>query len=310
VLQSTSTTCGSHLHVVVLLRPFLLMCCAAITGFAFDTLISSGKELHIVAVHRHSLPTGARSHDWRRIRQSHHKNHRRPSETANLGHGTHCRRRRRRFCNDAISLNRFNSEFVSAHRDSRRPVRRSSDRLHGRTIVALLDVCWFTTSRGELAVIGARSLTSVCIVRRETFEHVTTWLEDCRKYSSRDITIMLIGNKVGECLCVHGSLQFFDQVDLEEQRQVTYEEAQKFATDHDLAFFEVIVVVARCVPVRLSSKGECQDSASDRYGVHRERQQDLRKSETRASASSALCVIITCVLHRVDFGNANTGNLR
>ena len=46
------------------------------------------------------------------------------------------------------------------------------------------------------------------IDRRETFEHVTTWLEDCKKYSSKDITIMLIGNKS----------------DLEEARQVSTEE--------------------------------------------------------------------------------------
>ena len=34
------------------------------------------------------------------------------------------------------------------------------------------------------------------ITRRETFEHVTSWLEDCRKYANKDITITVIGNKV------------------------------------------------------------------------------------------------------------------
>jgi Ras-related protein Rab-2A len=61
------------------------------------------------------------------------------------------------------------------------------------------------------------------ITRRETFEHVIAWLEDCRKFSSKDTVIVLIGNKA----------------DLEEQRQVSFEEAAKFAADHDLAFFEV-----------------------------------------------------------------------
>lgn len=31
--------------------------------------------------------------------------------------------------------------------------------------------------------------------RRETFEHLTTWLEDARQHSSSNMVIMLIGNK-------------------------------------------------------------------------------------------------------------------
>mmetsp|Transcript_12359 Transcript_12359/g.39120 ORF Transcript_12359/g.39120 Transcript_12359/m.39120 type:complete len:211 (-) Transcript_12359:66-698(-) len=58
--------------------------------------------------------------------------------------------------------------------------------------------------------------------RKETFEHVTQWLEDCRKFSSRDISIMLIGNKC----------------DLTDERQVTTEEAQAFADQHDISFME------------------------------------------------------------------------
>ena len=60
------------------------------------------------------------------------------------------------------------------------------------------------------------------ITRRETFEHVTSWLDDCRKYSSKDIVIMLIGNKS----------------DLEDARQVSTDEAQKFADEHGMAFLE------------------------------------------------------------------------
>ena len=79
---------------------------------------------------------------------------------------------------------------------------------------------------------------------------MTTWLDDCRKYSSKDITIMLIGNKVrflnddddddddGMTSAISRDLT---QVDLEDQRQVSKEEAQKFADDHELAFFEVRV---------------------------------------------------------------------
>jgi len=33
------------------------------------------------------------------------------------------------------------------------------------------------------------------ITRRETFDHLTEWLEDCRKYSNPNMVVMLIGNK-------------------------------------------------------------------------------------------------------------------
>ena len=50
---------------------------------------------------------------------------------------------------------------------------------------------------------------------------------------------MLIGNKVCGCWRVCSCDDKHAQVDLEDQRQVSKEEAQKFASDHDLAFFEV-----------------------------------------------------------------------
>lgn len=60
------------------------------------------------------------------------------------------------------------------------------------------------------------------ITRRETFEHLASWLEDCLKYSNANIVIMLIGNKS----------------DLEAQRQVTREEGEEFAKKHGLFFLE------------------------------------------------------------------------
>ena len=60
------------------------------------------------------------------------------------------------------------------------------------------------------------------ITRRETFDHLTTWLEDCKKYSTQDITIMLIGNKA----------------DLENSRVVTTEEGKAFAEKNGIFFYE------------------------------------------------------------------------
>eukprot|EP01116_Phalansterium_solitarium_P001480 TRINITY_DN1126_c0_g1_i1.p1 TRINITY_DN1126_c0_g1~~TRINITY_DN1126_c0_g1_i1.p1 ORF type:complete len:200 (-),score=0.97 TRINITY_DN1126_c0_g1_i1:121-720(-) len=68
-----------------------------------------------------------------------------------------------------------------------------------------------------------RRVACVDITRRETFDHLADWLEDCRKYSSSNITIMLIGNKS----------------DLEEKRAVSKQEGEAFAKANGLLFLEV-----------------------------------------------------------------------
>jgi len=60
------------------------------------------------------------------------------------------------------------------------------------------------------------------ITRRETFDHLTEWLEDCKKYSNPNMVIMLIGNKC----------------DLEEKRAISREEGEKFAKLNGLFFLE------------------------------------------------------------------------
>ncbi|KAF7732757.1 Ras- protein Rab-2A [Apophysomyces ossiformis] len=58
--------------------------------------------------------------------------------------------------------------------------------------------------------------------RRETFEHIPTWLADVRQHANPHTTIMLIGNKC----------------DLDKRkRQVTQEEAERFAKENDIPLF-------------------------------------------------------------------------
>jgi Ras-related protein Rab-2A len=59
------------------------------------------------------------------------------------------------------------------------------------------------------------------ISRRETFEHVTQWLQDVRNGCSSKTIIMMVGNKS----------------DLP-RRQVTYEEGARFAKENGLSFIE------------------------------------------------------------------------
>ena len=69
---------------------------------------------------------------------------------------------------------------------------------------------------------AAGALLVYDITRRETFNHLTSWLDDARQHSNSNMTIMLIGNKS----------------DLEHRRAVSLEEGQRFAEEHGLIFLE------------------------------------------------------------------------
>ena len=69
---------------------------------------------------------------------------------------------------------------------------------------------------------AAGALLVYDITRRDTFNHLTTWLEDARQHSNSNMVIMLIGNKS----------------DLEAQRDVKREEGETFAREHGLTFME------------------------------------------------------------------------
>jgi Ras-related protein Rab-2A len=69
---------------------------------------------------------------------------------------------------------------------------------------------------------AAGALLVYDITRRETFSHLTRWLEEARQNANQSMVIMLIGNKS----------------DLDHRRQVTKEEGEKFAKQHGLIFLE------------------------------------------------------------------------
>ncbi|XP_024629275.1 ras-related protein RABB1c [Medicago truncatula] len=70
---------------------------------------------------------------------------------------------------------------------------------------------------------AADALLVYDITRRETFDHMATWLEDARQHASSDTIIMLIGNKS----------------DLACNRVVSTEEGEKFTKENGLMFMEV-----------------------------------------------------------------------
>lgn len=86
-------------------------------------------------------------------------------------------------------------------------------------------------SRGSFSLRLLLCFPLLTVSSRETFEHLTTWLEDCRKYSSPNIVIILVGNKI----------------DLEANRQVTREEGETFAQKNGLYFIETSAKTAENV---------------------------------------------------------------
>uniref|UniRef100_A0A8D2JRU2 RAB2B, member RAS oncogene family n=1 Tax=Sciurus vulgaris TaxID=55149 RepID=A0A8D2JRU2_SCIVU len=69
---------------------------------------------------------------------------------------------------------------------------------------------------------AAGALLVYDIKRRETFNHLTSWLEDAPLHSSSNMVIMLIGNKS----------------DLDSHRDVKREEGEAFAREYGLIFME------------------------------------------------------------------------
>ena len=89
------------------------------------------------------------------------------------------------------------------------------------------------------------------ITRKETFIHVTKWLEEVRNNSSKTITVILIGNKK----------------DLEDKRQVSYEEGEAFAKENGLMFLETSAKTAYNVVESFNLSAQCILNNIQKNGV-------------------------------------------
>ncbi|CAH9126975.1 unnamed protein product [Cuscuta epithymum] len=78
---------------------------------------------------------------------------------------------------------------------------------------------------------AAGALLVYDITRRETFNHLASWLEDAKQHANANMTIMLIGNKC----------------DLSHRRAVSTEEGEQFAKDNGLIFMEASAKTAQNV---------------------------------------------------------------
>ncbi|KAK8290367.1 hypothetical protein V6Z11_D07G253600 [Gossypium hirsutum] len=69
---------------------------------------------------------------------------------------------------------------------------------------------------------AAGALLVYDITRRETFNHLASWLEDARQHANPNMAVTVIGNKC----------------DLSQRRAVSKEEGEQFAKDYGLSFLE------------------------------------------------------------------------
>ena len=88
---------------------------------------------------------------------------------------------------------------------------------------------WDTAGQENFrSITRAYYKNSVCalvvydISSRDSFNNVMSWIEDCKNQSPKTIFIVLVGNKS----------------DLEDKRQVTYEEGKELADKNELLLFE------------------------------------------------------------------------
>ena len=80
---------------------------------------------------------------------------------------------------------------------------------------------------------------------------MTKWLEEVRNNSSKAITVILIGNKK----------------DLEDKRQVSYEEGEAFAKENGLMFLETSAKTAYNVVEPFNLSAQCILNNTERTGI-------------------------------------------
>jgi len=73
---------------------------------------------------------------------------------------------------------------------------------------------------------AAAAILAFDISNRDTFNRLGTWLADARNYSSSDLVVTIVGNKV----------------DIEQNREITFNEASEFATQNETLFLETSAV--------------------------------------------------------------------
>ena len=116
---------------------------------------------------------------------------------------------------------------------------------------------WDTAGQENFrSITRAYYKNSVCalvvydISSRDTFNNVSTWIEDCKNQSPKTIFMALVGNKS----------------DLNDKRQVTYDEGKDLAERNNMMFFETSAKDGTNVEeIFLNSANEISKKISENY---------------------------------------------
>lgn len=90
------------------------------------------------------------------------------------------------------------------------------------------------------------------ITRRETFTHVKKWLQEVKVNSSKNICVILIGNKK----------------DLEDRRKVSFEEGERFARENEIMFLETSAKTAFNVGEAFTLSAQAILNNIEKTGIH------------------------------------------
>jgi len=119
--------------------------------------------------------------------------------------------------------------------------------------------CWDTAGQDRFRSIvrsyyrgAAGALLVYDITRRESFEHVSTWLTEARSNADENLVITLIGNK-----CDKGA-----------DRQVPFEEGHSFAQRNGLYFLETSAVTGHMVDQAFHVTARLVDKKNEREAVY------------------------------------------
>lgn len=129
---------------------------------------------------------------------------------------------------------------------------------------------------------AAGALLVYDITRRDTFKHLSVWLEEARQHSQNNMVIMLIGNKN----------------DLEHRRAVSYDEGKAFADANNLIFMETSAKTAYNVEQAFINTAEkihenivsgVIDVSNESHGIKVGMATSGRKQTATASARDSGC---------------------
>eukprot|EP01098_Paradermamoeba_levis_P007000 TRINITY_DN2906_c0_g1_i1.p1 TRINITY_DN2906_c0_g1~~TRINITY_DN2906_c0_g1_i1.p1 ORF type:complete len:209 (+),score=65.05 TRINITY_DN2906_c0_g1_i1:229-855(+) len=127
---------------------------------------------------------------------------------------------------------------------------------------------------------AAGALLVYDITRRSTYNHLTSWLTDARNLTNPNTVILLIGNKK----------------DLEDKRDVTFEEASAFAEENGLIFLETSAKTGENVEQAFLKTAKLifnsvQDGTADNEGITKKDspQQPISPSPNPRTEDSGCC---------------------